>query len=130
MRATLLAAALLCVAAATARAGDVASCYGPESGLRTASGERFDWRCPKGECTAAHRTLPFGTYVRVTYLGRAVVVKINDRGPFVKGRTIDLSLGACRRIGLEGVGVGPVELDVLAGAPFRPAGNDLFRGTL
>lgn len=86
----------------------VASCYGAESGPTTASGERFN----PSAMTAAHRTLPFGTYVRVVYQGRSVVVKITDRGPFVKGRDIDLSDGACRRIGLLAAGVGHVEMDV------------------
>jgi rare lipoprotein A len=108
MTRALLAAAMLCVAAATAHA-EIASCYGPESGQRTASGERFNWHA----MTAAHRTLPFGTLARVTYQGRSVVVRITDRGPFVPGRTIDLSLGACRRIGLVGAGVGPVEIEIV-----------------
>lgn len=81
----------------------VASWYGPGfHGRRTASGERFD----QGAMTAAHRTLPFGARVRVTLLGsgKAVVVRITDRGPFVRGRVIDLSKGAARRLGLPGVG--------------------------
>lgn len=65
----------------------------------TASGEKFN---PWG-MTAAHRTLPMGTKVRVTHKGRSVVVRINDRGPFIKGRTIDLSKGAARKIGCHGV---------------------------
>jgi rare lipoprotein A len=54
--------------------------------------------------TAAHRSLPFGTRLRVTHDGRSVVVTINDRGPFVRGRVLDLSTGAARAIGLGGVG--------------------------
>lgn len=77
---------------------ETASWY--SSGLRTANGERF---APDG-LTAAHRTLPFGTLVRVTYGARSVVVRINDRGPFIAGRAIDLSRGAARAIGLSGVG--------------------------
>lgn len=65
---------------------------------RTASGERFN----KNALTAAHRTLPFGTIVAVTHKGRTVHVRINDRGPFIKGRTIDLSKAAARRIGCTG----------------------------
>ena len=107
LRALLLAAALLCAGGAIAQA-EIASCYGPESGRRTASGERFDWHA----MTAAHRSLPFGTLVRVTYQGRSVVVRITDRGPFVKGRDIDLSLGACRAIGLVEAGVGPVAIEI------------------
>lgn len=68
---------------------------------RTASGERFD----AGAMTAAHRTLPFGARVRVTDLatGRSVVVRINDRGPYIRGRIIDLSAGAARRLGMGGL---------------------------
>ena len=110
----LLVALALCASAVAAHA-ETASCYGPESGPRTASGERLDSRA----MTAAHRTLPFGTLVRVTYQGRSVVVRINDRGPFVqKGghftRDIDLSEGAARRIGLPGVG--QVTIDVIGKA--------------
>jgi rare lipoprotein A len=77
----------------------VASWYGAESGPLTASGERFDARA----LTAAHRTLPFGTHVRVCANNRCIVVRINDRGPFVKGRDIDLSQGAARMLGISGV---------------------------
>ncbi len=77
-----------------------ASWYGPGfHGKRTASGERFDQHA----MTAAHRTLPFGTRVRVTHKGRSVVVRINDRGPFVHGRVIDLSMAAAKRLGIAGV---------------------------
>lgn len=82
--------------------GGLASWYGPGfQGRRTASGERFD----TGAFTAAHRTLPFGTRVRVVNVntGRSVVVRINDRGPFVRGRVIDLSKAAARAIGMSGV---------------------------
>jgi len=78
----------------------VASYYGSESGNRTASGQRMN----PSAMTAAHRTLPFGTQVRVTHGGRSVVVTINDRGPFVRGRVLDLSTAAARAIGLGGVG--------------------------
>lgn len=78
----------------------VASWYGPGfHGRRTASGERFNQHA----MTAAHRTLPFGTRVKVTHKGRSVVVRINDRGPFVRGRSLDLSKGAARQIGCTGV---------------------------
>ena len=74
---------------------------------RTANGERV------GHLTAAHRTLPFGTMVRVTHrkTGRSVVVRINDRGPFVRGRVIDVSPGAARALGFSGLA--PVTLGVL-----------------
>ena len=66
--------------------------------------------------TAAHRTLPFGTYVMVTNLenGRSVVVRINDRGPFAEGRVIDLSYAAAKRLGILHKGVAKGRIDVLA----------------
>jgi rare lipoprotein A (peptidoglycan hydrolase) len=90
----------------------MASYYGNESGSQTASGARF----VASAMTAAHRTLPFGTKVRVTNKGngRSVVVTINDRGPFVRGRIIDLSTGAAGVIGMIGAGVAPVTVEVLA----------------
>ena len=78
----------------------IASHYGSESGNKTASGQRFN----PSAMTAAHRTLPFGTKVRVTHGSQSVVVTINDRGPFFRGRVIDLSNGAARAIGLNGIG--------------------------
>jgi rare lipoprotein A len=76
------------------------SWYGAEfHGKPTASGEVFD----QYAYTCAHKTLPFGTYLRVTFLGRSVIVKVNDRGPSVKGRVLDLSRGAADAIGLTGV---------------------------
>ncbi len=82
-----------------------------KSGKRTANGERFN---PMG-LTAAHRTLPFGTKVLITNLknGMTVVVRINDRGPFIKGRVIDLSLGAAKVVGLNRSGVAKVKFEVL-----------------
>jgi rare lipoprotein A len=81
-----------------------ASWYGPESGSRTANGEHFDG----SSLTAASRTLPFNTRLRVTYRGKSVVVRVNDRGPFIAGRSIDLSKAAAARIGLIPAGVGTV----------------------
>jgi rare lipoprotein A len=78
----------------------VASMYGNESGSQTASGQRFN----ENAMTCAHRSLPFGTKLRVTHGGRSVVVTVNDRGPFVKGRVLDLSTGAARALGLSGIG--------------------------
>lgn len=89
-----------------------ASWYGPGfHGNQTASGEVFN----QNALTAAHRTLPFGTRVRVTNVNnnRYVVVRINDRGPFSRGRVIDLSAGAAREIGLHRAGVGTVRVEVL-----------------
>jgi rare lipoprotein A len=86
---------------------DVASFYGGyHHGRRTANGERFNMHA----MTAAHRTLPFGTRLRVSYGGRSVVVRINDRGPFIRGRSIDLSAGAARALGMIGKGVAPVQI--------------------
>ena len=92
----------------------MASWYGGSDGLHgalTASGEPFD----EGSLTAAHRTLPFGTRVRVTFLktGKSVVVRINDRGPFAEGRIIDISRAAAAEIGLEIHGTGKVTVEVL-----------------
>lgn len=88
----------------------VASWYGPGfAGKRTASGERFD----PTEYTAAHRTLPFGSKVRVTHNGRSVVVRINDRGPFHGNRVIDLSQAAAEELGIRRAGQGRVELALL-----------------
>jgi len=88
-----------CSSAAMAESG-IASVYA-YSGERTANGERAQ---PTG-FTAAHRTLPFGTRVRVTNKtnGRTVVVRINDRGPFVRGRVIDLTPAAARALGFSGL---------------------------
>jgi rare lipoprotein A len=85
-----------------------ASYYGSESGSRTASGARYN---PMG-MTAAHRSLPFGTKLRVTHGSRSVVVTVNDRGPFIRGRVLDLSKGAAQAIGLTGRGVGHVVAEV------------------
>lgn len=87
----------------------IASYYGRRfHGRHTASGERFDMNA----MTAAHKTLPFGSRVKVTNAnnGRSVIVRINDRGPFVSGRTIDLSRAAAKQIGLIGRGHAKVEL--------------------
>jgi len=88
----------------------MASFYGNESGSRTASGQRFD----QNAMTAAHRSLPFGTKLRVTHGGRSVVVTINDRGPFVHGRVLDLSTAAARAVGLTSAGVGQVTAEVIS----------------
>ncbi|MDA9436151.1 septal ring lytic transglycosylase RlpA family protein [Bradyrhizobium sp. CCBAU 51627] len=88
----------------------MASYYGNESGSRTASGARFN----QNALTAAHRSLPFGTKLRVTHGGQSVIVTINDRGPFVRGRVLDLSTGAARAIGLTGAGVGRVTAEVVS----------------
>jgi rare lipoprotein A len=78
-------------------------------GNKTANGEQFD----KKDFTAAHRSLPFGTIVRVTNLnnGKMVFVKINDRGPFIKNRIIDLSKAAAKQLGLVDSGIGKVKIE-------------------
>jgi rare lipoprotein A len=97
----------------------IASWYGvPYHGRRAANGEIYDMY----KLTAAHRTLPFETVVRVTNLrnGKQVDVRITDRGPFVEGRIIDLSLGAARELDMVGVGIAPVRL-ALVSALVNPA---------
>jgi rare lipoprotein A len=99
----------------------MASWYGRDfHGDHTASGERFD----QGELTAAHPTLPIGTRVRVTNLanGRSVVVRINDRGPFTRGRMIDVSHRAAHGLGMLQRGTARVRIEVVDGGP-APAGE-------
>lgn len=91
-----------------------ASYYGHQDGFdggKTANGEIFN----KNDMTAAHKTLPFGTILKVTYpvTGKSVTVRINDRGPFTLGRDIDLSYGAAKQIGLVGAGVGKVKVTLI-----------------
>ncbi len=90
-----------------------ASWYGKSyHGRTTASGEKYDMYA----MTAAHKTLPFGTRVRVTNLGngKSIVVKINDRGPFIRGRIIDLSRKAAERLGFRNAGLAEVKLEILS----------------
>ncbi|CAB3778331.1 septal ring lytic transglycosylase RlpA family protein [Pararobbsia alpina] len=90
-----------------------ASWYGPRfNGRKTASGERYDMDA----MTAAHRTLPMSSYVRVTNVknGKSVVVKINDRGPYFRGRIIDLSRAAALALGMQRAGTGAVKLQGLS----------------
>jgi len=92
-----------------------ASYYGAElAGNRTASGERFN----PSAMTAAHRTLPLGTKLRVTNLsnGKSVIVRINDRGPFLKRRVIDVSLAAAREISMIRSGKAQVRLEIVRNA--------------
>ena len=92
-----------------------ASWYGPRfHGRRTASGERYDQHA----LTAAHKTLPFGTMVRVRSLvtGRQVDVRVTDRGPFVRGRIIDVSRAAAEALGMMGLGVKQVSLHIIDSA--------------
>jgi rare lipoprotein A len=87
----------------------IASFY--TEGSETASGEKLDGH----KLTAAHRTLPFGTRVRVTNVanGRSVTLRINDRGPFVPGRVVDVSYSAAERLGITDRGIAKVKLDVV-----------------
>ena len=113
---------LLSTAASALEQEGLASWYGGKfQGRQTASGEIFD----TDEFTAAHKSLPFGTIVKVTNLenGKTTVVRINDRGPFVPGRIIDLSRAAAAAIGLAGKGVAKVRIQVLA--PDSPEAAEL-----
>ncbi len=96
-------------AGAKPAADGVASFY--TEGTETASGEKYD----KNELTAAHPTLPFGTRLRVTNVstGRSVTVRVNDRGPYVHGRVVDVSYSAAEALGMVGKGVANVKLDVV-----------------
>ncbi len=87
----------------------MASFYGHDT--QTASGEKFD----PGQLTAAHRSLPFGTRVRVTNManGRSVTVRINDRGPYIRGRTVDVSSSAAEALRMTERGVVNVKLDIV-----------------
>jgi len=89
----------------------LASWYGAESGNRTATGDRFDPHA----MTAAHKTLPLPTHVRVTNLanGQSTILTVNDRGPFVPGRIIDLSYGAARRLNMHHRGTSRVLVEAL-----------------
>jgi rare lipoprotein A len=119
LSASLVAFTITALLPALASAGQrgQASWYGHEGGNSTANGERYS----PGGYTAAHRTLPFGTRVRVTNNrnGRSVIVRINDRGPFTGGRIIDLSEGAAAAIGIKGSGVGNVTIEPLGGGGGR-----------
>ena len=109
---TFLALLTLATGCASSTSDGLASYYADKyQGHKTASGERFD----TARLTAAHRTLPFGTRVRVTNLdnGRSVVVRVNDRGPFVSGRVIDLSPAAAKQLDMLRAGVARVKLEVL-----------------
>jgi rare lipoprotein A len=90
----------------------VASYYAASlHGRRTASGERYN----RHELTAAHRTLPFGTLLRVTdqRTGRAVLVRVNDRGPFIRGRVLDLSNAAAQQLGMHRRGTARITYEVV-----------------
>lgn len=109
MKLMILLALLLMPVESFAKCG-VASWYGPGFyNKTTASGERFN----ASEMTAAHKTLPFGSKVRVTHVktGKSVIVTINDRGPYISGRLVDLSEKAAYKLGIKDKGVGRVCLE-------------------
>ena len=107
----------------SAQAGMASYYHDRFHGRRTASGARYD----KHDYSAAHKTLPLGTRVRVTDArsGKSVVVRINDRGPYARGRVIDLSRAAAREIGLTRKGVARVKLEVL-GKSYRSFDQEIF----
>lgn len=102
----IVAFAALWLQAMPVKAGEcvTASHYGAESGNRTADGSYFNGT----QMFAAHRTMKFGTKLRVTYQGRSVVVTVRDRGPYIRGRSLDLSTAAARKLGMVRAGVARV----------------------
>lgn len=111
-----IALSVLVTGCASSRSEGLASYYADKyQGRKTANGEIFD----TAKLTAAHKTLPFGTRVRVTNLdnGKSVDVRINDRGPYVAGRVIDLSPAAARKLDMLRAGVVRVKLDILGTSP-------------
>jgi rare lipoprotein A len=127
LRKSILAAFMLCAVTLSAHAQTgIASVYRPSDpdggGPLAANGEHID----TGALTAAHKTLPFGTLARVTNKrnGRSAVVRINDRGPFVKGRIIDLTPASARAIGMDGLA--QVDVTPISNALFRSATGGLI----
>ncbi len=103
----------------------LASWYGKDfHGRPTSSGEIYNMF----ELTAAHKTLPLGTLLRVTELesGRAVRVKVNDRGPFVGDRILDLSFGAAQALGVVGAGIAKIEIEIIGHQPIPKGGKNRF----
>jgi len=101
----------------------IASWYGKDfHGKRTSNGEKYDMNA----MTAAHKTLPLGVYVKIrnTDNGNEAIVRVNDRGPFVKGRIIDLSYAAAKKLGVEVVGTAPVRIEALG---YRAYGVENYR---
>lgn len=111
------AAATATPTAGTAETGLAAVYSDKLQGRKTASGERYD----RARLTAAHKTLPFGTTVKVTHAknNKSVVVRINDRGPVQAGRILDLSPAAAKALGIGSMGMGEVSASVVAAAPQR-----------
>ena len=120
------------IVAAATLLGSVASAQLAEQGLASWYGGTFDGRVAasgeiyhQDDLTAAHRTLPFGTNVRIrrTDTGEAVIVRINDRGPYIESRIIDLSNAAARRLNMVQPGVVPVALEILGPIPVQPSAD-------
>ncbi len=104
----------------------IASWYGKDfHGKKTSNGETYDMYA----MTAAHKTLPLGVYVKVRNRenGREAVVKVNDRGPFVKNRVIDLSFAAAKRLGYDGVGTAPVRIEALGYRAVGESGRENYQ---
>ena len=101
--AILFVAALVLITPVLAACG-TASWYGTESGNRTANGEPFNGT----SMTCAHRSLPFGTKLKLTYGGKTAICRVNDRGPYIKGRSLDLSRAVAVKLGMIHAGVGQV----------------------
>lgn len=117
------------VAAAPWKQRGIASWYGKRfNGRRTASGERFN----ASGLSAAHRTLPLPSYVRVRRVanGEEVLVRVNDRGPFHPGRVLDLSYAAANQLGMVALGNAEVEMELLTEEEWRASGNSTTSGTL
>ena len=126
-RTVLLCAILVVCVPVTAQTQSGKASYYAKSftGRKTASGERLH----RDSMTCAHRSYPFGTLLRVTNIsnGRQVVVRVNDRGPFRKGRIIDLSWGAAKELGMIAQGIAPVTVEKVdeMNIPFRPESDTL-----
>ena len=103
MKTILTMAILLALSPPASAQSGLASWYA--EGKQTANGERFN----PDVLTCAHRSLPFGTRLRVSYNGRSTVCRVNDRGPFIRGRVLDLSRGTARAIGMLGAGVARID---------------------
>lgn len=108
MRKIFLIPALLMLSCMSVDATEVKASWYYE-GTITANGERFN---PNG-LTVAHKSLPFGTKLRLTHNGKTIIVRVNDRGPFIKGRTLDLSRGAAKALGCIKVGVCVVDMTII-----------------
>lgn len=108
MRKMFLIPALLMLSCMSVDAVEVKASWYYE-GTITANGERYN---PDG-LTVAHKTLPFGTKLRLTYHGKSIIVRVNDRGPYIRGRTIDLSRGAAKALGCIKIGVCVVDMVII-----------------